>query len=203
MGWTPTGSERSDANSGRAVSEHGISSPLSSGYADEDVLFDLAPLGGVVAGASAARPMNDAVELNGNDADGARRAREGLPRVMVVDDDELVLKAVSRLLGRLGFDISGHTCPREALRKFALDPGAYGAVISDFRMSGMDGLQLAEKILTLEPKLPILLVSGYTGDVDSERARRIGVSGVRSKPVPAQVLSDWLDTSIRRQAQAE
>jgi two-component system cell cycle sensor histidine kinase/response regulator CckA len=115
---------------------------------------------------------------------------------MVIDDEELVLKAMARLLDRLGYEVVGYHCPEQA-------PEAYDAVISDFRMPNMNGLQVAEQFLSLKPKLPILLVSGYTGDIDSERARRIGVESLRSKPLSAQELTDWLTSAICAGSAAE
>ena len=120
----------------------------------------------------------------------------GRGRVLVVDDDQLILNATARLLKHVGFEVMGCTLPEEALTVFKEDPLAYDAIISDFRMPTMNGLQLCERLVELRKDVPILLVSGYIDEIDIERAEEIGIGGVLSKPLSAQQFAAWLDAAV-------
>ena len=120
----------------------------------------------------------------------------GRGRVLVVDDDQLILNATARLLKHVGYEVMGYTLPEEALTVFGEGPLAYDAIISDFRMPTMNGLQLCERLIELRKDVPILLVSGYIDEIDIERAEEIGIGGVLSKPLSAQQLAAWLDAAV-------
>ena len=81
--------------------------------------------------------------------------------VLIVDDDPNVLQT---LYGILTFQMKGVTVHLAESGRAALDLIAatdYDAVISDIKMSGMDGLVLMEKIRTIRPGTPVLLITGY------------------------------------------
>jgi two-component system cell cycle sensor histidine kinase/response regulator CckA len=123
--------------------------------------------------------------------------KHGRGRVLVVDDDQLILNARARLLKHVGYEVMGCTLPEEALTVFAEDPFAYDAIISDFRMPAMNGLQLCERLVELRTDVPILLVSGYVDEIDLQRAEEIGIGGgVLSKPLSAEQFAAWLDAAV-------
>jgi len=117
-------------------------------------------------------------------------------RLLVVDDEPLILNAVTRVLQRIGYRVVGHTEPIAALDGFEADPAAFDAVITDFRMPEMTGLQLSERLVAAKPGVPILLVSGYTGEIDREQAKQIGIDQVVSKPLSTLDFATWLDHAI-------
>jgi CheY-like chemotaxis protein len=124
----------------------------------------------------------------------ARGVKKG--RLLVVDDEELILNAVTRVLQRIGYEVMGHTDPVAALSGFEADPTGIDAVITDFRMPEMTGLQLSEKLVAAKPGVPILLVSGYTGEIDRARAKQIGIDQVVSKPLSTVDFANWLDHAL-------
>lgn len=127
----------------------------------------------------------------------ARSATAGIESlggcILLVDDDELILNSVSRVLHRLGYDIVTYSNPATALAAFAESPNSYDAVISDYQMPNMNGLELCEKIVRLRSDVPILLTSAFVGEIDQMRAKDAGVESVMPKPLSADELTFWLN----------
>jgi CheY-like chemotaxis protein len=76
-------------------------------------------------------------------------------RILVVDDDPTVGLAIKLQLEAAGDAVEVVTSAFEALRKF--DIGKYDVIVTDFRMPGMTGLQLAEQIKSRSAVQPIIL----------------------------------------------
>ncbi|GAB6063734.1 response regulator [Deferrisoma palaeochoriense] len=83
------------------------------------------------------------------------------PKVLFVDDEENVLRALRRLFRRepwaLGFATSGE----EALRRFEAE-GPFDVVVADQRMPGMTGVELLRRLKALHPECVRIVLSGYT-----------------------------------------
>ncbi|MFH2010873.1 MAG: ATP-binding protein [bacterium] len=86
----------------------------------------------------------------------------GTERLLIVDDNELVARAARWMLEALGYTVDTVTSGEEALQAFRGAPPPYDLVITDQTMPGMKGDRLVEELLTLDPSLPIILMSGYT-----------------------------------------
>ena len=83
-------------------------------------------------------------------------------RVLVVDDDSLVLMNTAGLLEDMGCVVTEASSGAEALALFK-DAFAFDLMITDQAMPGMVGTQLIEKTREIVPDLPIILASGYGG----------------------------------------
>ncbi len=95
----------------------------------------------------------------------------GDERVLLVDDDDQVRRALGLLLKNLGYDTLLASDGEEALGIVANE--TLDLMISDVVMPGMDGIQLSSKVREEYPQLPILLISGYSdGTVTSVRNTR-------------------------------
>jgi PAS domain S-box-containing protein len=81
-------------------------------------------------------------------------------RVLLVDDDALVSLNTTYMLMDLGHSVMEASSAAQALRLLEAD-GQFDAVVTDYAMPGMNGLDLAIKIRNLRPKLPIVLATGY------------------------------------------
>jgi CheY-like chemotaxis protein len=117
----------------------------------------------------------------------------GARRWMLVDDDEGALSVMRQIVLKLGvMQIECFTSPLDALRAFKAVPELFEMVITDFRMPGMDGVELSRRLLTLAPKIKILLMTG--GDViNDETAAQEGFSGLLLKPFQVTALQRALD----------
>ena len=81
--------------------------------------------------------------------------------ILLVDDEELVRIGTAEMLRDLGHEVVEASGGAQALGKLGVRLQV-DAVITDYRMPRMDGVQLAARIRELHPEMPILLVTGYT-----------------------------------------
>ena len=78
-------------------------------------------------------------------------------RILIVDDEEMILEYQSKMLQVLGYNVTAKTNGQEVLDVFRSQPAAFDLIITDQTMPQMTGLELAEKILKLRPEMPIVL----------------------------------------------
>jgi CheY-like chemotaxis protein len=81
-------------------------------------------------------------------------------RILVVDDEEEVRDIVAESLEDFGFNVVTAASAEEALPLISCD-SALAMVITDVRMPGMTGLELAARIRSNWPNLKVVLISGY------------------------------------------
>lgn len=114
--------------------------------------------------------------------------------ILVVDDDEALRDAISMILESAGHHVTLAAGGQEALA--SLESKAFNLVITDLRMDPMDGLELLSRIRTVNPQLPVLLMTAF-GDVDKAvAAMRGGACEFLMKPFESSVLLD----NVRRYA---
>jgi signal transduction histidine kinase/CheY-like chemotaxis protein len=122
-----------------------------------------------------------------------KTARTGQGCVMVVDDEEALVKLATETLTELGCSAVGFTSSAKALEAFLADPAQFDAVITDESMPGMSGSELIYKMRALKPTIPVLLISGYLSPAVVERARKAGATEVLKKPLRARQLQIALE----------
>ncbi|HEX5092475.1 MAG TPA: ATP-binding protein [Burkholderiales bacterium] len=122
--------------------------------------------------------------------------RGGGERVLVVDDEEVLVAVTAEVLRHIGYEPVGCSDAGAALAAFS--DGAIDAVVADEVMPGMTGTQLAQALRRRRADLPFVLVSGYTGPMLVERALAVGVTEVLKKPVQSRDLADALARVLRR-----
>lgn len=103
-------------------------------------------------------------------------------RILFVDDERSLGEMGRRMLQRLGYIVEVHDSPVEALRAFRLRPERFELAVVDLSMPSMSGLQLAEEITHLRPDLPVVLTTGYTGELTASRLQASGVQELLMKP---------------------
>jgi FixJ family two-component response regulator len=108
------------------------------------------------------------------------------PTVFIVDDEELVRKAVSRLLRSEDINVSTFASPVDFLA--AYDPKTTGCLLLDLHMPTLNGLQLQKMILSKGGDLPIIFLSGRADIPVSVQAMKQGASDFLTKPVSDDVL---------------
>jgi DNA-binding NtrC family response regulator len=84
-----------------------------------------------------------------------------VPRIMVVEDEEDLLKMVEIYLRRWGFTVDGFTSPTEALEHFEKNHAIYSLVLTDIRMPEMTGLELAGFVNKIKPDIKVILMTAF------------------------------------------
>jgi len=126
----------------------------------------------------------------------------GTERILLVDDEPLLVDLIARSLSLLGYQIDSFTESSKALAWIEDHGDAIDLVITDMTMPGMTGAELAERILQREPAMPIILCTGYSEEMDAVRARELGICRFITKPVDnrelAQTIREVLDERGKR-----
>ena len=99
-----------------------------------------------------------------------------MARILLADDDAASRDLVSRALGSDGHSVVMTQDGSEALDSLNAAPGVYDLLITDVQMPVLDGVTLAEKALTRQPGLRVILMSGYTSELDRAKPPRPKVS---------------------------
>jgi len=123
--------------------------------------------------------------------------RGGRQKVLVVDDEEPLVKLTAENLAELGYLAVPFTSSAAALEAFRAHPERYDAVITDERMPGLSGAALIHLIKDIRPGIPTLLVSGYVGADVLQRARQAGAFDVLKKPLQLCDLARVLGVVLR------
>jgi nitrogen-specific signal transduction histidine kinase/CheY-like chemotaxis protein len=113
----------------------------------------------------------------------------GSERVMYVDDEKALGLMMERMLTSMGYEITVHDNPSQALAMFQKQPFAYDLVITDLTMPQMTGLVLAENFLKIRPNLPVLLCTGYGDQIGENQCRELGIRDLIHKPVSKRDLA--------------
>jgi DNA-binding NtrC family response regulator len=102
------------------------------------------------------------------------------PRILVVDDEERMASVVAMALGRAGWDCETCHDGAEALRAIA----ARGAdvVVTDWKMAGMDGMELLKRLRAARPELPVILITAFASVPSAVAAMREGAFDYVTKP---------------------
>jgi PAS domain S-box-containing protein len=133
------------------------------------------------------------------DADGRlQEAAQGRgQRVLYVDDEDSLVYLATRVLQRLGYEVSGFTDPGKALQEFQAHPSNFDVVVTDMSMPGMSGFNLARALLAVRPDVPVLMTSGYVRAQDRETAHKLGVRDLILKPNTVEELGYALEKLFR------
>jgi len=116
--------------------------------------------------------------------------------VYVIDDDEAMRDSLNFLLDSSGF---GVTLFDDAQAFLDVLPGlAFGCVVSDVRMPGIDGIELLKQMKAQQSPFPILIMTGH-GDVPlAVEAMKLGAVDFLEKPFEDDRLTTMIETAIRQ-----
>lgn len=116
-------------------------------------------------------------------------------RILLVDDDELVLETYEEGLSLKGHQVVVAHSGSEAL--VALDKEGFDVMITDLSMQGMAGLELAEKAKKIKPNLPIILLSGWAIQHAENKIKQVGIDYIVPKPCSIEELGDTIQEATR------
>ena len=107
----------------------------------------------------------------------------GSERILFIDDEEALVEMGEGVLAGLGYDVTSRTSSREALVLLKKDVSRFDLIITDQTMPEMTGFELAKKILSIRPDMPIILWTGFSHQVDAETAKQAGIKAFVMKPL--------------------
>jgi CheY-like chemotaxis protein len=126
----------------------------------------------------------------------------GTETILVVDDDNLQIEVMTRLLQAIGYTVENAQSGEEALRLFATykEKGRFPKlVILDMVMGeGMDGAQTYQELKAINPKQRAIIVSGYAESPRVNLAQILGAGIYLRKPLTLEKLSKAVRQELDR-----
>jgi CheY-like chemotaxis protein len=109
--------------------------------------------------------------------------------VLVVDDDDLIRATCTETLQRAGYRVLAVPDGREALHLFETMTGQLRCVLLDLTMPYMRGNVVFARMRAIDPRVPILIMSGYSNEQIAREFEAAGVAGFVNKPfTPEEML---------------
>lgn len=139
-----------------------------------------------------------------NEIRSAAETQTGLPvgseRILLVDDEAAMARLVSLQLKRLGYRVQQTTDPLQALELFRADPGRFDLLITDMVMPTLTGEELVRALLSIRGDLPVIVCTGFSEDMDDEKARKLGARAYALKPLEGRELAQMVRRVLDRKA---
>jgi len=117
-------------------------------------------------------------------------------KVLLVDDEKDFLEAMSERMKSRDMEVTTASSAKEALEK--IEHENFDAIVLDFQMPGMDGMEALKSMKTKQPESQIILLTGYATVEKTVEAMKIGAADFLEKPADLEILSQKI-----KQAKAE
>lgn len=120
----------------------------------------------------------------------------GRGHVLIVDDEYGITSACRRMLRKIGYWVTPVNDAPEAFEIFNGDPDGFDMVITDLTMPRMSGIELARRIKSIRPYIPIVLLTGLT-DLDKADYKTYGFDYIVMKPPILKDLSNVMRLALK------
>ena len=115
---------------------------------------------------------------------------KGSGRILLVDDEEIIVKTVSMILGKLGYEVKEFTDSTKALSEISFKHDSFDLIIADYAMPDITGLDILMYIKEKKLDLPVIIMSGFLEQAVEDRLVNAGVKSILIKPVNRYQLAE-------------
>lgn len=122
-------------------------------------------------------------------------------KVLVIDDELIVLKSCTRILSGEGYDVQIAQTGVEGLRKLADEK--FDVVLTDLKMPDMSGMEVLEKVLESYPDMIVIMITGYSTVQTAVDAMKMGAYDYVPKPFTPEELVEAVGKALDKKKQAE
>jgi len=118
---------------------------------------------------------------------------------LIVDDEEELAGLYRQFVASMGFEAVSFTKPLMALEHYQKNPYKYSLVVTDLRMPGINGIELANKIRLLNSSVKIFLITAFdTLDLEKDLAfKSAKISKILQKPIKLATFKTILEENIQ------
>ncbi len=116
----------------------------------------------------------------------------GTERILFVDDEKIAIDAIQPMLESLGYKVTARTSSIEALEAFRNNPESFDLVITDQTMPNMTGKDLAKELMSIRPDIHIVLCTGFSEQIDENKAKEMGISAYVMKPIVIREIANTI-----------
>lgn len=122
--------------------------------------------------------------------------KSGQEHILLIDDEEPIIDLERRILERLGYKITPIIDSQKALEEFSAQPHGFDLVITDMTMPKMTGDRLAQRLMDINPLIPVILCTGFNEAITEEKALAMGIDKFVMKPIVKDDLADAVRTVL-------
>jgi CheY-like chemotaxis protein len=118
------------------------------------------------------------------------------PSIVLVDDEEMALTVVKRILSDAGFEVTTALSGFECLNAIRQRPHAYDLILLDLTMPFMDGEETFRRVLEIRADVPVILCTGF---IEQDRLNRLmtgGLSGFMRKPIAPDEMIAFIRSTL-------
>jgi len=117
-------------------------------------------------------------------------------RILVVDDEEIVIRSCLRILGTGDYEVEAVQDGWEALRK--IDENDYDVVILDIMMPKIDGMEVLQRVKETHPDVDVIMVTGHSQIETAVRSMKLGAFDYLPKPFDPDELELVVERALER-----
>lgn len=113
-------------------------------------------------------------------------------RILFIDDEYLLRELVYEILTDVGYEVDVEERGEDAVRTFTEHPEEYDLVLTDLMMLDMMGDEIAKRIRSIRPGMPVVVMTGTPDNFPHSKAEAAGVCKVLAKPLTRAELLEGL-----------
>jgi len=113
-------------------------------------------------------------------------------KILLLDDEPALTASFQRLLERLNYQVTTSNHAMEAVKWFSENPPWFDLLITDLTMPELNGLEVARQFHRRHPEVPVILISGFTPELNAEDLHAAGIRELLAKPINLIDLADAL-----------
>lgn len=119
-------------------------------------------------------------------------------KALVIDDEQIVLDSVSKILTDENYEVDGSLSGREGLHKALQEE--YDVILTDIRMPDIGGMKVLRDAKRAKPFLPVVIITGYASVKSAVQAMKLGAADYIEKPFTPDQLLEAVDSAINAAA---
>jgi formate/nitrite transporter len=122
-------------------------------------------------------------------------------KMLIIDDEEIVLKSCRKIFEAEGFDVVTTSNPQEGLK--LVSDKAFDVILCDWMMPGFDGMDVVEEIDKRSPNSTVVMISGYPSVGRATEAMKRGAMDYLAKPFRPEEIIEVVKKAVRRKVTEE
>ena len=115
-------------------------------------------------------------------------------KILVVDDEKVIVRSVQMILKAEGYDIEGASSGKDAILK--MEQNSYDLVLTDLMMPEMDGISLIRWLKENRPEVGVVILTGYPSQETIKEALELGIIDYVPKPFTPAVILDVTQRAV-------
>ncbi len=127
-------------------------------------------------------PLAEKIHLTKPKKDRELAAVKGIGHILFVDDDAQICDSQKKALELLGYTVTAIQDSRMAEEIFSKNHKKFDLLILDLNMPHLNGFELTERIVKIRPDIPVVLTTGYSELIDSNKIKQLGIHSLLLKP---------------------